>query len=369
MSNPSDDPVLSDALDGIALGEAAEAEEVLESRTTDEETKGYETVELPKDKIQPVGGDYKRPGWFTKLLQKAKLLPDDRCLRIKDAGGLPESKHSPLKRFGYVTFDVNTKKHSVFAGLPLTVVNGFPVPMKVGSRDYVIQGDIQTVLIFLECFSDYNVRGSFLGEDGHWHDAPQQEFPLYIQIENSGPQAFGSVRQMVMLESVRQLLKKIAPATKFNKTAEAAIARMRVSTIAKSALTAIATKWRFVKTVYKLSSVLHLTSKEVQEVWDEIGNMDSFTERAKRFVKLLKQARKTSQREKWTGQENVSLDKEITLTLTMYPQMEHQVRATMELSSSFVKLEEVLKAVNALLTRTGLDVLEKVVAEGRSGGN
>ncbi|KAL8428835.1 hypothetical protein ACSSS7_006965 [Eimeria intestinalis] len=278
-------------------------------------------------------------GLVTKVTGPAKR----DCLKIKEKGEMPEARlHSPLKHYGYLYFEDEAMAHRLRSGVPLSVVNGFPVPIKIGNRDYTVQGELSSVLLFLRCFSAYEVIGSVLGEDGHWHNRRQEKDPVYVQMENTGPNAFGSARQALLRYSVERLLRSAAPLNSLgNAVGTAVSSTVSLPPQARQALQSLAVNW---KAVYQLANILHLEAKQLQEGWKEMSEKKSLKERAKVFVNLLKKAREKETKGRWTGREYVDLQKPVTLTLTMYPKAAHAIRATFKLSSSRILVEEVLRA-------------------------
>ncbi|KAL8428834.1 hypothetical protein ACSSS7_006964 [Eimeria intestinalis] len=305
------------------------------------------------------------PKWIGKLVGKVTGKAKRECLRLKEKGQMPEARlHSPLKHYGYLRFDEETRAHTLYSALPLSLVNGFPVPIKIGSRDYILQGDVDSVLLFLECFSAYEVIGSVLGEDGHWHSTQQHADPVYVQMENTGPNAFGSARQALLRYSAERLLTSVSPLESFNSTVKTAVSSIpALAPEARHALQTLAANWIYLKGIYQLANILHLEAKEVHEGWKEMSEKKSLKERAKVFVSLLKKAREKEAKGRWTGRDYVDVQKPVTLTLTMYPKAAHAIRATIKLSSNRVLVEEVLQAVAALAAgHDGVtDVLSDIV--------
>lgn len=297
----------------------------------------------------------RRSGWFSKIMKKTKKRSKDECVRLKEEGHTPESRHSPLKSFGYVTFDVESRKHTIFPGLTLSKVNGFPVPIRVGSRDYVIQGDAASILMFLYCYSDYEVRGARLTEKGEWDEEEQTDSPLLLQVENVGPEAFGSVKYLLYTHTVETLLKSINPMAGFmGAIGKSVEALPQLSPMLKNAAMVAAAKWMWIKHLYHLAASLSFPPDEAAKVWQELAEVKEFSDRARRFVELLKEeSRKHRARQEWSGSEGVNLTKGLTLTITMYPKPQHDIRATYALRSSRVTVGDVFEAVAKLLSGAG----------------
>ncbi|KAL8442246.1 hypothetical protein Emed_007351 [Eimeria media] len=303
------------------------------------------------------------PKWVAKLVSKVTGEGNEECLKIKKKGLMPEARfHSPLKHYGYVSFDEETKTLNASSGLPLSLVNGFPVPIRVGQSDYTVQGGLSSVLLFLECFAGYEVIGSYLSEDGHWLNTQQADNPVYVQLENTGPSAFGSARRVLLQYSAERLIKSVAPLESFNGIVEKAVSSIPVlAPEARHALQAVAANWIYLKGVYQLANIVHLDSKEVQEAWHEMSGKKSFKERAKVFVRLLKRSREQEAKERWSGREFLDPQKPVTLTLTMYPKPAHGVRATLKLPSNRVFLQDILHAVAAFAA--GHDGISEALSE------
>lgn len=295
-----------------------------------------------------------RSGWFGTLMKKAKMHFKDKCLRLKMEGHTPEAMDSPLEKFGYVRFDIEFRKHTISPGLTLTKFGRWLVPIRVGTEDYTIQGNSGSMLVFLDCFSDYEVRGARLTGEGEWDESQQTESPLFLQLENVGPEAFGSVKYMMYTHSVDQLLKSIDPMAGFAKTIWKPLEIVpAVAPAIKKSLVVAAGKWLWIKHLYQLAGTLDLSQEEVGEVWNDLAGQQTFSARIKRFLQLLRKSREHMAREEWSGYQNVKMKKPVTLTITMYPKPEHGVRATYALRSNRVKVAEVFKAVAKLLTATG----------------
>ncbi|KAL8270664.1 hypothetical protein Esti_005410 [Eimeria stiedai] len=353
-------PVLRDREGGDKKGEGL-SEPRQESKREDPETPKKKKRKFAAPKLHS-------PKWIGKLLARVTGEAKKECLKVKQRGGIPEARfHSPLKHYGYLSFDEVAKSHTTYSALPLSLLNGFPVPIKIGQRDYTIQGDLDSVLLFLECFSAYEVKGSFLGEDGHWHSAQQAEYPVYVQLENTGPTAFGSAGQVLLRHSAERLLNSVAPLESLSGIMEKAVSSIPVlAPEARQALQTLAANWMYLKGVAQLASVVHLDAKELQEAWQEMSEKKSLKERAKVFMRLLRKSREDEVKEQWSGRQFVDLQKPVTLTLTMYPRPAHVVRATIRLSSNVVFVEEVLKAVGAL--SAGHDELSEMLSELVLGG-
>lgn len=355
--SPDEGKVDSDALTLRPSDDVGEGVRPMEeSKETEEVGKGYETLELPEASEKNRSFEVHIPKWFSVLVSKAKNSKKAKCLKTKEAGGTPEARESPLKLFGYAKFDIKSRKYFITSGLPLSRVNGFRVPIKVGQQDYILQGGTGSVLLFLNCFSEYEIRGSVLTENGRWDDTQQSQNPVFMQVQNVGSQAFGSVKRMVLEQSAEQLLKAIGPSDVFLQGVNEAIGKAKdLSPAVKRACLMLAANWEQFKNIYGLTSMLNVSLNEVQEAWKEIFRADSFQEKAKHFVRLLMKGRENLERERWTGADHIDLNKNIIVTFTMYPRRENGVRATRPLSSNVIKVEEALVALTGLLNKTGLD--------------
>ncbi|CDJ50293.1 hypothetical protein, conserved [Eimeria brunetti] len=307
--------------------------------------------------------------WFKALVKKSKQKQkNNECMMLKEEGIIPQAKNAPLKSFGYPRFDTNTKKMVVFPGVALTRVNNFLAPIKVGAQDFVIQGDAPSVLLFLDCFSQYEVIGSVLTEGGHWDSTPQSQSPVYIQLQNTGPEAFNSVREMLLHQSLNSLLKTIGPTSGLVEGLQEAAGSSSSSSSGSNAGALgikgikktrkyLTQKWWWLKQVYGLASLLGVSTGEAKQALKEISRQQTFAGRARRFLQLLQQAQKRDKQqdsEMWRDSSAISLNEPFTLTITMYPKPSHNVRATAALSSSRVSVAEVFAALSKFFLSKGI---------------
>lgn len=299
-----------------------------------------------------------RRGWFMRFLGRLKGMKNKECRRIKENGGVPTSHSAPLKVFGYPYFDEHTKKHSVRAALPLSKINGFLIPIKVGSRDYVVQGNPERVLVFTECFSAYMVVGSFLREDGHWDSTPHTDNPLFLQVTNVGAEPFESVKTHIVHHSVETLLRRIGPLDTLGQSVAEGLRNIKhIGPAMKTALTKVAGQWMWLENLMELASVLHMSLEDAAKAWDAISREDTFPKKVRKFLSFLTKAHNRISNQ-WSGAKNIDLTRKITLTITMYPRQENGVRATRKLSNSTVSVEELFEALKELVTDRGLaDIL------------
>ncbi|OEH77760.1 hypothetical protein cyc_08492 [Cyclospora cayetanensis] len=292
--------------------------------------------------------------WLKPWFDQMKHLAEAVCLKILEEGGIPQARDSPLKHFGYVYFDVNTKTYSTSSGVPLSVVNGALVPIKLGSRDYIMQGKLTDILLFLKCYSKYQVVGSYLGDDGHWDSTPDDRFPVYVQVENVGPEAHGSVSKALVRHSMQRVLKRINPRNVLAMALAGAIPTLISNENAENLLTKLVKNWSASQSLGELSLNLKQSAEDTKESWEKLASEEKFVKRMGLFLEMLLTSG-ANETEEWQGKDNVDLKKDLTVVLTMYPRPENKVRATRKLSSSTVSVEEVLVVVSEMSSRSMIE--------------
>ncbi|OEH77761.1 hypothetical protein cyc_08493 [Cyclospora cayetanensis] len=362
---------VEDLVAGVPGGHPSELEEVLMDLQQPEQPRGPSSgtkAKEAKDKSNAHVSSVNHPNkkltqnsWLTSLLGKNKQKKSE-CQRLVEAGEIPQSIHSPLKAYGYPSFDTETKKLTVAAGLPLSKINDFPVPIKVGSLDYIIQGRAAKVLLFLYCYSQYNIVGSVLNPDGHWDKTPQSVHPVYLQVSNVGPDPHGSVKAILLRSGVQQILKRVNPM------------EVMFSTL-QGALDASPTLWNGVRHVYgvtmrewgwlqqssEVASLLGISQSEAESIVEDLQSPSTAHSGAKRIWHLLNQTRHQKRDSGWSDPKTVCFGKPITVTITMYPKPCHNNRATLALSSSTVSVKEAFEGFAELLVMLGgIDKLYKV---------
>lgn len=302
------------------------------------------------------------PEW-NFLAHKLKDLTKAKCSRLKSSGITPQSHDSPLKVFGYPLYDEKTKKHSVFPGVTLTIANGFRIPIKVGVRDYILQGPLETIMVFLHCFSEYLVIGSVLKEDGHWSDELQSTFPLHLQVENTGADPFGLISLLLMRRAALKVLEAASPLDMLLESVKPFVMNSKsLGNFLKEQLTD-ANKWYWVQECAGLAKLLGVKAKDAVVLWFELKNIKDVKERRRKFFNLMKKSYNQKLNDDnneskngsnfWVGRNFVNLKKTITLIFTMFPRQANNIRATFVFDKSTVSLRDVLKAMYTLMKKEG----------------
>ena len=293
------------------------------------------------------------------LWDKLRNLGMAECQIVKMKGGIPVARNAPMKTFGFNSYDYAKQKLEVKNGLPLSIVNGHLVPIQVGSRDYLIQGTIGELLEFLDCFFLYRIIGSWLREDGTWDHHKTTKHPLYLQLQNTGPQAFGLIPKVLLERAGKSIIKRLNPYDNLGSVLENVYSGLKfLSTAGKRLSKYLNEDKSYVKELRHFIQVY----QDAELIWKETGKSGrgDLTSRAKKLLKLLGESERFSEWGKWTGIENVNLNRRLLLTITMYPQQENGVRATRRLSSNHSSVGEVFFCISGLLMKSGTKLIEKL---------
>ena len=221
----------------------------------------------------------------------------------------------------------------------LSFIKGFRQPIHLGVYDYLIAGTPRELKAFFDCFSDYEVIGHLLNEDGKWE---KEKGTIKIQLSNlmKSPKFTESLWEMMFtigLDTVTKLLdpSKIISNELFGKP-----------TILKN-IDQIKKAWRVAQ------KYLPIPENMVDKVAEICAKDLPIKEKINEFMVLLKneQNQLSAFKEKWSGKDNVSTKSKILVSLTMYTKPEHRVRATYDTGKSKIYLKEIGDAVDKFLTK------------------
>lgn len=273
----------------------------------------------------------------------------ESCSAVKKDGRRPEARlgHSPLPLFGYPMFDDSLNATVLERRGPLNVVNGFPIPITVGAFDYVIQGRLNKVLSFLECFGEYEVRAQTLFPNGHWSYEPLNGIeprPLYVQI--TGVMQGGSVKEIL----AREALNKVVGRLDFHLQKQGLI-----STIVKEALAGDLTPSEYVSSIAAATLELQLKTlrsylsgkdEDFEDLVEQLTGTDTLTERLELIYKFLTKSREETTH--WTNVDAIKRQSRITVLLTSYPRPDYNNKATRSMGSPVATLAQIKGAIEEI---------------------
>ncbi|KAL8275310.1 hypothetical protein Esti_000759 [Eimeria stiedai] len=281
---------------------------------------------------------------FDKLLTRLSKR-EEKCRDVLSEGRTPEARlgHSPLKHFGY-------PKHVdgitlLARQLPLNLVNGFPVPIKVGSQDYYVQGRVDAVLFFFECFGQYEAVAETLFSDGHWDTKAhgnEKPRPLYVQVQ--GVMQGGSVPEII----VRTALHRVVKSIDFTLKKDGSLVKL-----VDAALRGDLRAEDFIQSsgsgpfplIGDLAAYTNLSLSKLTELVEEMNGASGFAEK---FEILCSYLEAEEEVEGWENYKAVRHHDRITVVLTSYPKPNSTVRATYQMGGNMVTLEEIGDALKLI---------------------
>ncbi|PHJ25364.1 hypothetical protein CSUI_000781 [Cystoisospora suis] len=268
--------------------------------------------------------------WLQKVFRSKEAK--EKCKQTKRAGGIPSASNgdSPLKTFGYPNFDEQSGTTWLQRRMPLSIVNGYPAPIRVGGEDYYVQGSYDEITAFLVCFEDYQVIGSKLTPDGEWQD-DERYARIYLQIENTREDIrspLGGVVSPLLRCGFEFFLRR------FFKIGRALRHLTKFDRLLKK-----------IASLRHMSEFLPSTSTSVLLTnWNSLERADSNEERLRELTGAVEAAHRRlglGEEQGWLQPENVDLSAPLTLSFTTYPRPVQGVRATLPMSSNVVTLGEI----------------------------
>lgn len=293
--------------------------------------------------------------FLAKVAEKKRkdVFDPSKCRAALDEGDLPEARlgHSPISTFGYPMYDPKTQTHYFDRKTSLNTVNGFPVPIKLGVYDYSIIGTPDQIKSFLKCFADYEVIGSTLGQDGHWHNDPETAdvpvLPVSVQVQ--GVMKTGSIASLLTRRTVSSILQRVGPDVLDHKylvdLLKAHFAGEEV------AIEKLVTQNKGLRRVLAVVELLGHKSEKTRTFLEELKLATTVGEKVKVLTKYVNAylSALNPTHGQWVGGENVRLSRKVSLTLTVYPRPNNDVRATRVMDSNIVTLGDVLNVFEEIV--------------------
>ncbi|KAL8450385.1 hypothetical protein Emag_003231 [Eimeria magna] len=281
---------------------------------------------------------------FDKLVSRLSRK-SQTCKEAKSLGITPEARlgHSPLKLYGY---PVDAQGITVLARrLPLNRINGYPIPINVGSQDYYVQGRVHTVLSFFECFGTYEVKAETLFNDGHWgmeDKGGEKARPLYIQVQ--GVMEGGTVPQILTRAALHRVVKSIDfRLNKKGSLLSLVDAALRGDVLADDF---IQSPGGTLPLIGDLAAYTNLSGGNLADLVKEMNDAETFSDKLEVLFKYLKDPE--DEPEGWQNRRAVYRQQRITVVLTTYPRPNSTVRATYKMPSNTVTLQEIKDALEEI---------------------
>ncbi|XP_012558956.1 uncharacterized protein LOC100211383 [Hydra vulgaris] len=263
------------------------------------------------------------------------------CKDILKNKGTPDKKNfSEFKNYGYPNFDDKTTKIKLEPRGPLSVLNGFKIPIRLGAEDYCIAGDSDKLKTFFECFGQYEVIGSELDMEGKWVN---NTGTIKIQISNlsKGPKLTDSMYEMVFKMGLDKIQNYLDPSK---------IIGLEIFGGPKGNLKDLKKLKKAWNTAKKYIPLPENAVNKIAEISAREISLPDKIEQVFQLIKKETDAIKAS-KSSWKEPKNVTKNKEFLVTLTMYARPENNVRATYDTLKPTVTLEEIGTAVNTFITK------------------
>ncbi|KEP67231.1 UNVERIFIED_CONTAM: hypothetical protein HHA_234380 [Hammondia hammondi] len=288
-----------------------------------------------------------KKGW-RKVLEKLGIV-DTVCDEKKKHKKIPSAADgdAPNKHFGYPFFDTATGKTILRPQVGLSNIEGFPQPVRVGAKDWMVQGRAEDVLALLVCFEDYDAIGEKLGEDGAWHDTGDIG-PVYLQLQNVAKYQ-GDTASIMLSYSIEQVLGRIEAWGVIDQT----LGQWW------SGLNKLTDKAQSIYDTYQLLKIRvpDLTPEKFKDTWNKACEKNGTQAKLKELATLFTFNDKTRElRDAWENLERVDLESKVTLTLTSYPKRSSTM-ATFGFNSNRVKIGDMADAFGAAIKDDKLDNL------------
>ncbi|XP_065644804.1 uncharacterized protein LOC105848810 [Hydra vulgaris] len=294
----------------------------------------------------PAKKTYKNKVLNRSFLSSLKsLLPDyfseKQCQATKQKNETPSAARgdSPIKSFGYPDFNINAKSVSLDPKTSLSVISSFKSPINLGVYDFLIAGKPNELQAFFNCFSDYEVNGFILTENGKWE---KNKGTIKIQLSNliKAPKVTESVFEMIFSLGIDKITKYLDPKAIIGQS-------LFGNPNVLNNIEKIKEAWRLAK------KYLPIPDNLVDKVAEICAKDIPLNKKIKEFFNLLKSAQNTLSdfKKQWKGKDNVNRNSKVLVSLTMYSKPENNVRATYDTGKSAIKLKDIGDAVNIFMTK------------------
>jgi len=294
-----------------------------------------------------------RINYSSKILDLVEAVKDfltgkteqlKKCQKKKDNGEIPSAHKldSPLEAFGFPYFDVKSKSITLKPGMTLSnLFKSQRIPIKLGSRDYIICGYAKEILLFFQCFENYNVIGSSLDQDGHWKT---NTGTLKVQMSNVDPQSQGldaELWEMLFKISMDRIINYLNPVNIISEKEALVLGSKR----------AVSNANEFEKAIKKVKEWLPGSEDFVEKIVELYKKKGNLADKVKEFIDFMKeeQKKKAVLERQWVRMDNLDKNGKIMVTLTMYSKPENDIRTTYDFNKASVQMGEIAKAVKLLL--------------------
>lgn len=285
-----------------------------------------------------------------QVLQDIGLLANKKCEEKKKKGGTPSAADgdSPLNTFGYPYFDERSGASFLRPQTSLSDLEGHKQPVRVGAKDWMVQGTLSDIVSLLMCFESYTVIGEFLRQDGHW-DSSDGAGPLHVQLQNVNKHQ-GSAAEILVGYSLDRITNLIDVW---------GVIDSRVGNWLGAGEGAV----QQAKSVYDTYKTIReripdLTRQSFETFWNDVAKAKTAREKLKAFGALFYNAGKASLHGQWQHLERVDPNGKLTAVITSYPS-NSPMMATFTFDTNVVLLGEIGTALAAVNRNALIDEIFK----------
>ncbi|PFH35820.1 hypothetical protein BESB_054710 [Besnoitia besnoiti] len=244
------------------------------------------------------------------LFMKLGLV--DQCAEKKKKNQIPSAAagDAPIPTFGYPAFDVTSGAAILRGQAPLSFLEGHMQPVKVGAKDWLVQGTADDILRLFFCFERYHVIAEKLQADGTWKTEGDVG-PLYVQIQSTAKYG-GSPLEILAAYSIEKLKAQIETWGPLDN----ALGRWW-----EEGANAVKNGYDILGTYNSLKErIPSLTKDFFGKTWNDVAKAKGPKEKMKALATFFTLNDETrALREEWENLDGVDRDRKMTVYLTSYP--------------------------------------------------
>lgn len=218
---------------------------------------------------------------------------------------------------GYPTYYQEGNTTYVSPGIVFRKINGYPIPAKIGVKDFFLQGTFSNIIKYLKERSEYQIIAQTLENDGKWKDNGSST--VHVTIANQAENAYA-----LLVNHIRDKVIKVVTGVGIHK-------------VLAEKLSIISNEFGLKIDKDELEKIIKALEKKNKS--EAIFNITHY------FTKKVPHHQ--------TGGKSVSKSDPLSITITAYPPPKTNARAVCDLKKSTVYVKDIEKAIESFLNGQG----------------